>query len=577
MARSEVDYVQDVIREYETAYRYRTTWEAHWEEVADLVLPEYRGTLRTNSFWTPGAKRTQLQFDSTAPMALSKFSAILDSLLTPRNSFWHSLKPADESLLKDNEVSLWFEQATHVLFQHRYRTSANFPGQNLQNWKMLGAFGNCGMFIDQLDSETDLGLRYKALPIGEMYIKEDQQGRVDGVVRAFWMTARQMIQKWGPDTKYNSLPDKFVEAVMSSPTVKSEDYHKILHAVRPRADYDPRRIDVKGKKFESCYVFPQEMKLLQEGGFRTFPYAVSRYEQEPAERYGRGPAMIVLPAIKTINAQKKTFLTAGHRAINPTYLTHDDGIMDELSLRPGVVNRGGMTAEGKPLVGVLPTGKVEFTIEMMGLEAQVINDAFLVSLFQILTETPRMTATEVIERTREKGILLAPILGRQQTEYLEPMIEREVDLLAEMNLLPPMPPALMEAGGKLGAEFAVQYDSPLSRAQRAEEVGGVMRSVETVLNIVNITGDPAPLDFFNWDVIVPNVAQIQAVPPSWMNTLDKVQQIRQARAQAAERQQQAAEAPGVAALTKAAAVAQEKGLVGGRDLLAKAAAGNAGG
>ena len=36
----------------------------------------------------------------------------------------------------------------------------------------------------------------------------------------------------------------------------------------------------------------------------------------------------------------------------------------------------------------------------------VINDAFLVTLFQILTETPEMTATEVIERTREKGALL---------------------------------------------------------------------------------------------------------------------------------------------------------------------------
>ena len=45
---------------------------------------------------------------------------------------------------------------------------------------------------------------------------------------------------------------------------------------------------------------------------------------------------------------------------------------------------------------------------------------------------PQMTATEVIERTNEKGILLAPTIGRQQSEYLGPMIERELDRIAHV-------------------------------------------------------------------------------------------------------------------------------------------------
>ena len=58
---------------------------------------------------------------------------------------------------------------------------------------------------------------------------------------------------------------------------------------------------------------------------------------------------------------------------------------------------------------------------------------------QILQDNPRMTATEVIERTREKGILLAPTVGRQQSEYLGPLVDREIDVLVEQGLLPPMP------------------------------------------------------------------------------------------------------------------------------------------
>src|SRR4029077_1707786 len=105
---------------------------------------------------------------------------------------------------------------------------------------------------------------------------------------------------------------------------------------------------------------------------------------------------------------------------------------------------------------------------MMAEERTLIGDAFLVTLFQILTETPQMTATEVIERTNEKGILLAPTVGRQQSEYLGPMIERELDVLGAQGLLPPMPPRLKEAKG----EYQVVYTSPFSRAMRAQEAAG---------------------------------------------------------------------------------------------------------
>jgi len=97
-----------------------------------------------------------------------------------------------------------------------------------------------------------------------------------------------------------------------------------------------------------------------------------------------------------------------------------------------------------------------------------------VTLFQILTESPQMTATEVLERAREKGMLLAPTMGRQQSESLGPSIEREIDILDQQGLLPEMPDILKE----VGSDYKVEYDSPLSRAQKAEETAGVFRSLE---------------------------------------------------------------------------------------------------
>ena len=158
-----------------------------------------------------------------------------------------------------------------------------------------------------------------------------------------------------------------------------------------------------------------------------------------------------------------------------------------------------------------------------------------------------MTATEVLARTREKGILLAPTLGTQQSEYLGPMIDRELDILARQGLLPPMPGILLEAQG----DYNVQYDSPLSRAQRAEEASGLMRTVETALQVVNVTQNLESIDHFDWDTIIPEISQIQGVPPRWMKSKEDVQKIRIVRAQQQQQAQQAQAMPGEAAMLNA--------------------------
>lgn len=484
-----------------------------------------------------GQKKTDFLFDSTPAIALNRFTAILDSLLTPRNQTWHRLVASDPSLNRNREVKLWFDEVNRLLFKYRYAPKANFASQNQQNYASLGAYGSGCMFIDKLQDPSEKGVRYRNIHLGEIYFVENHQGIVDKALRYYPMTARQAVQKWG---------DKVPEQIKNC--INREERFWFIHCVKPREDKDPERVDYKGMDYASYYISVTEKKTMSEGGFTTFPYAISRYEQHSGEVYGRSPAMAVLPAIKTLNQEKKTLLKQGHRATDPVLLVHDDGVLDSLDLMPGGINFGGVSADGRPLVHTLPTGNVAIGKDMMDDERSVINDAFLITIFQILTETPAMSATEVLERTKEKGVLLAPTIGRQQSEYLGPMIEREIDVHIQQRLLPPMPPALREAGG----EFQIMYDSPLSRAQRAEEAAGLMRTVETALNVVNVTQNPEPLDFFDWDTIIPEVAEIQGVPFRWMKSIEMVSQVRQGRAQQAQQQQMIQAAPGAAAMMNAA-------------------------
>lgn len=539
-SQKDQDTVCCILNKFKEKQTWRNTFAGQWQEIAELILPNFSNTFYYGNYNFPGQKKTYRQIDASGQLALSRFAAILDSLLTPRNMFWESLAPYSDVIRKDRQSALWYEQATKILFTERYSATANFASQNMGIWQSLGAFGTGGLMIDELDFGSTKGLRYRAVPLGELFIGENHQGIVDEFIRWFRLTARQAIQQWGED----KCPAQICEAAKRD----SEMPFNFLHAVGPREDYEPGRPDAKGKPWYSCYVSIEGQCLLGEGGYRTFPMAISRYTQAPGETYGRSPAMDVLPALKTLNAQKATFLKQGHRASDPVLLLADDGLYD-FNLRPGSMNKGAMSPEGKPLVGILPTGNIQINEKMMEVEQNLINDAFLVRLFQILEETPQMTATEVIERVNEKGILLAPTVGRQQSEYLGPMTHRELDILSYLRMLPPMPPALREAKG----EYEIAYTTPISRAMKAQEAAGFMRTVETVKELVNITQDASLLDPFDFDTAIPAIADIQAVPASWMASQDKIAAKRQNRAKAQQAQQQIQAMPAQAAMLKAQA------------------------
>lgn len=540
----EEELVQDVLRCFDKKERARGIWNGHWEEVAQKVLPHFSTSFYSQQNMVPGVKRTQNQYDVTAMLALNKFAAAMESMLTPANSRWHGIRPVDPVLKRNREARDWFDTITERLFHYRYSPHSGFQGQMHEGYIGIGAFGTACLFTDEFKDPTlpsMRGLRYRQVPLGECYFDTNFQGQVDTVYRKFKMTYRQLMQRQKTDGW--SIPEVVMEKVKTEP--ETEVF--VIHCVRPNAEYEPGRFDAKGKRFASIYALQTPKHLLHEGGYRTMPYSVPRYLTAPGEAYGRGPAMLVLPSIKTLDEEKKITLKQGHRVVDPVLLVHDEGVLEGFSLKPGALNPGGVSAEGRPLVHPLPTGNIAVSKEMMDDERFAINDAFLVTLFQILVETPQMTATEVLERAREKGALLSPTMGRFQSEGLGPMIEREVDLLVWQGLVPPPPPIVVEAG----AEYRVEYDAPLNRAMRAEEAAGGMRTFQFATEMAAQMQDPSILDPFDTDVMIPELAEINAMPLRWLRTPEAVEARRQARQQDQVAAQMTQALPGMAAMMKA--------------------------
>lgn len=236
------------------------------------------------------------------------------------------------------------------------------------------------------------------------------------------------------------------------------------------------------------------------------------------EVYGRGPAMTVLADIKTVNEQQKTLLRTGQLIAEPPLLLSDEGGLTGFKLAPRSINRGALGFDGAELVKPLSVGaNLPVTLEMVDRTRETINQAFLVTLFQILVETPQMTATEAMLRAQEKGALLAPVMGRLQSELLAPLIQAELDILAAAGALPE-PPAELAGLGDLTAE--VEYTSPLARAQKADEGLAILRMLEDAASVGQF--DPSAAALIKGPETLRRLAEIRGAPAELLRSEDEL-------------------------------------------------------
>lgn len=522
----------------------RTTYDNHCREVAELVLDrqdDFFGNTKQD-----GEKRTQKVFDPTGPAALEKFAAAMESILTPRASKWHGLTADDDSLNQDDEVRRWLDSVNDLLFRVRYSSKANYASQQHENYMSLGAFGTAVMIIEDMAGQ---GIRYKSSHIAEHFFMENAHGKIDCDYRKYKLTARQAAQKFGE----SNLPESIKRAAEKNPSEKFD----FLHAVFPNAERKHGMEGDKGYAFASFHVACDGKKLLGRGGFRTFPFAISRYVTSPNEIYGRSPGMTALSEIKMLNQMRKTDLRARHLAVDPPILAANEQTLRRLKMQPHAINYGALDSNGNSLVKPYhPDSRIDLSNDAINQSREMINDIFLVTLFQILVDSPQMTATEVMQRAQEKGALLSPTMGRQQSEALGPMIEREISILEQYGYFLddgplPMPDALKERGGQYG----IEYTSPLSRMQKSEEALGTERVIQSALPFAQAF--PEIMDNFDLDEYVDIIGQANAAPARLFRAKDVKEGMRQNRQNQQAMQQMIAAAPGVAGSMKDIAQAQQ--------------------
>jgi len=496
----------------------RGTWESHWQEILDYVMPRKAEITFLRS---RGEKRTEVLFDSTAITANNLLAASLQGTLTSPSLPWFSLKLRDDDANKVRDVQIWLEDTARRMYA--VFNESNFNTEVHEMYLDLCSVGTSAIFVEEANEGfLQGGLHFNTLHIAEYFIQENSTGRVDTLYRKYKMTARQAVQEFGED----NVGTKIKEAVKAKPDTQ----FNFIHAVEPTPDYE-RSVGMKSKTklpFHSCHVCFEDKMVVRVGGYNEFPYLVPRWSKATGEIFGRSPIYNALPDIKTLNKAVEIGLKAWAKAIDPPLLVTDDGVIGRVRMTPGGITVVRSDTAIKPLqIG----SNWQITDLKENQLRTAIRQAYYSDQLQ-LQEGPQMTATEVQVRYELMQRLLGPTLGRFQTEFLNPLIERVFGIMMRADALTPRP-SEME-----GMNMDIEYVGPLARSQRMEEAIAVERLYQLAMQVVQV--DPTIMDVIDHEQAIRMRATLLGVPKTVLRGEDEVAEIREQRAAAQQQAQEQA-------------------------------------
>ena len=557
--KNDLQKVKDILKYHD----YLKQIKLPYESVVDDILEFVRQARRINST-VKGKILTGNVYDGTGIAALNLWADGMYGYLCSPNLRWASytlpnmitfsrtsnMRQFSGKRMDDiPDVAQWLNDCEDVMTSAFLRS--NFYAVMPQVFRDGGSVGTAIMEIDEKIGEGRIF--FTPVHFREYCIAEDNYGRVDTIYRRFPVTLRNLVQRFGMK-KIEAVDVDFQRKYEANP------YEELflIHAVQPRQDFNPDRLDAKAKPFASYWLIEGKTEsLLDEGGYSRFPTIGWRYRKETDEPYGRSPAWDAYSEIMLGNQEARTNLIAGQKMAEPPMVGLED-------LR-GVIQPGakGWTWVERMIDAPMPlnTGiNLPYALEMRDRTDKAVEKHYHLDFFMMLAQAAynkiELTATQVIEMAGEKAAVLATRTDTLNIEAFNPIIDRVWDIEVTADRMPPPPDILREIGG--GAHIEVDYLGPLAQAQkRLFLTQGIQASLDTASKIAIMF--PESLDILDGDEMQREIWKANRAPASVIRSEEQVMELRQMRQQQTEMQQNLENASMMAKALPGASQAIQKG------------------
>lgn len=493
----------------------RATWWAHWKEISDYLLP------RSGRFFIQdrdkGWRRHNNIYDSTGTRALRVLAAGMMSGMTSPARPWFRLTTGNTDLDESGEVKLWLSQCQRKMMDifarsNTYRALHSIYGE-------LGSFGTGSSIVVP---DFNRVIHHHPLTTGEYCIATNYQGEVNTLYREYQKTVHELVGEFGIDKVSKSVKNLYDRGSL-------DQWVTIVHAIEPRVDRDPRKLDAANMAWSSTHfeLNADSGMYLRESGFKRFRALCPRWDTAGGDIYGNSPGMEALGDIKQLQHEQLRKAQAIDYKTKPPLQVPSSMKNRDVETLPGGISYYDANS---------PTGGIktafEVNLDLSHLLADIndvrerIRGSFYADLFLMLANNTdgRMTATEVAERHEEKLLMLGPVLERLQNELLDPLIDMTFERMIESGIVPPPPEELQ------GMDLNVEYVSMLAQAQRAVGTNSIDRFVGTLGQVAAVK--PDVLDKLDSDKWADVYADMLGVDPELVVPSDKVALIRTQRAKA---------------------------------------------
>lgn len=423
----------------------RAPWERLWRECYAYAMP-LRGHGLGPEF-DPASRAVERMYDGTAADAAEQLAASLLAHLTPPWSRWFALRPG-HALTADAEAGALAEHLDRVTEQlQSHFDRSNFAVEMHQCFLDLATVGTAALMFQEAPTGSASAFRFAAVPMAEILLDDDQPGApgrlyrrtrlAPPALRAMFPVAGAMLDALAPADLESLGALSVVECVW------------------------PLGVQFAYRAFLEQPIAAGEDRPLASGLFDHSPFIVFRWLKGAGETYGRSPVMTALPDIRTANKVVELVLKNASIAVTGIWLADDDGVLNPANIR---LTPGSIIPKAPGSAGLTPLqapGRFDVSeLVLSDLRARIRHTLLVDRLPPIAG--PRMTATEVAERSAETARLLGAVFGRLQGELLTPLLTRALSILRRRGVV-----GDIRLDGRV---VDVRWQSPLARAQARDDV-----------------------------------------------------------------------------------------------------------
>ena len=487
-----------------------------FNEYQDVLREAYTYALPDKGYFDTlsGGKRTKRVYDSTAILGLGTYADKVQQQLTPPWREWFKLIPGSE--IPDDiadSIQPDLDQITDILYDHI--NHSNF------NTKINEAYQDVGISTGILTCEEGDGiessLTFNSVGIEDVAMEYSQTGIVENIFKTFKM----------------KIAD--IETIIQG--AKLSNKMKIMLVKDPLAEIELVESIIKNDdgEYDHTVFWELEKDIIYDVVDDSSPYIVFRERVTSKGIYGLGRIIQLIYDIKVLNKITEMDLQNAGLAISGVYTATDDGVLNPYNVRlqPGTVIPVASNSNVNPSLRPLESSG-NFQIAQLKIEQKqdLINKTlFNMSLGEV-SRTPVRTLGENQIRTQDQQEITNASFSRFQTELLERLIKRMVDVLQKAGKIKPI---IVD-----GKEVTIKFTSPLAKQQDRMDTNTLIDFAQTLA----ATGIPIETvgEKLKFEDVPLFIAKNIGVPSELYRSPEEQQQYKTQQQQ--QQQQQAVQAQG---------------------------------